>query len=533
MATAAEIHNANGAPAPPWMDRFQAPLPPCTMETLPEPVTLSDGSQIWPLMLGCYQLEPEPEPEPGSSPSGGGSDGGRDNDQPPPRQPSASEESSLPASSQQERSGQLNLYCVKVPNVRSNLPTMPLSFGEPQIVLHPQQSSGILDGKWASTLSTSMPFDPEQYLSSYAYATAHATGELRVHALRVLRDEVRLRDTDPLVRVDATLGNSETTSPSPPAQKSSPPALCLSLHWNPHHTARRPGEHQIVSSYSNGRVAVHDVHFAPNGSSCQVVERDSWHAHSLFTAPSEVWSTCFCGPHLVASGGDDGHVKFWDVRATNRPTQVWRQPFTAGVTCLSPHPRFEHMLACGSYDECWALYDVRHVATPLYRSQPLGGGIWRIQWHPANDRRLLLAVMHGGCRVVQCRGLTRYCGPISPTGNGASASDPAAFSAPTPPPHQRPPVVDRALWHPNLSSPSFGSEITQTSTWSSESGGGGGDLTQPIRAKVKKSFEEHTSMTYGAAWLVCRHPQQPQSYFEAAASCSFYDREVMIWDSVF
>ena len=306
---AANKNNKNIAarsPAPPWMDRLQASLPPCTLETLPEPVTLSDGSQIWPLMLGCYKLESS------SSLGGGGAttNGGDSNDQDPSQPSAVAPEVSLPVSSQQERSGQLNLYCVKVPNVTSNLSTMPLSLGEPHVVLHPRTSSGILDGKWAPTL---MPIDSEQHLSSYAYATAHATGEVRVHALRVLNDEMRLCDTDPYVRFDATLGRSEPSNPTMADRTvaaSSPSALCLSLHWNPYHPHNNNRqEHQIVSSYSNGTLAVHDVHFAPNGASCLVVERDSWHAHSLFTAPSEVWSTCFCGPHLVLSGGDEGHIK--------------------------------------------------------------------------------------------------------------------------------------------------------------------------------------------------------------------------------
>lgn len=55
----------------------------------------------------------------------------------------------------------------------------------------------------------------------------------------------------------------------------------------------------------------------------------------------------------------------------------------------------------------------------------------------------------------------------------------------------------------------------------------------PMYAKVKKKFCEHESMAYGASWLVCRHPRHPNSYFEAAASCSFYDRSVFLWDSVF
>jgi hypothetical protein len=51
--------------------------------------------------------------------------------------------------------------------------------------------------------------------------------------------------------------------------------------------------------------------------------------------------------------------------------------------------------------------------------------------------------------------------------------------------------------------------------------------------KVTKEFREHQSMCYGADWLVQRHPKHKDSYFEAAASCSFYDKAAYIWDSVF
>ena len=87
--------------------------------------------------------------------------------------------------------------------------------------------------------------------------------------------------------------------------------------------------------------------------------------------------------NTVISGGDDGKLKFWDIRAIQRPTQVLN--FDAGVTCVSPHPnpQLSHLVACGGYDERLQIYDVRYVSNhkpPLCQSRELGGGVWRIQW---------------------------------------------------------------------------------------------------------------------------------------------------------
>jgi len=94
-------------------------------------------------------------------------------------------------------------------------------------------------------------------------------------------------------------------------------------------------------------------------------------------------------------------------------------------------------------------------------SGPLGGGIWRIKWHPVDDCQMLVAAMHGGCRVVQIDTLEN-------------------------------------------------DTLVMTAT---------------------REFTEHKSMAYGADWLVCKHPTE-EGYFEAAASCSFYDKAVYLWDTV-
>jgi hypothetical protein len=39
----------------PWMDSTESPMNPCSVETIPEPIELADGSKR--LMLSCYQLK--------------------------------------------------------------------------------------------------------------------------------------------------------------------------------------------------------------------------------------------------------------------------------------------------------------------------------------------------------------------------------------------------------------------------------------------------------------------------------------------
>jgi WD40 repeat protein len=443
-----------------WMDSFKAPMNPCSLETIPEPIQLADGSSVWPLMLSCYQLEKN-----GS------------------------------------RRGHMSLYTVPVPDISgTNNPSLPLQFGEPVTVLDATNTSGILDGKWLpmqpkATTSNTATGDDSEVAKAWSFASAHSTGEIRIHSLQVpppLPNDLPRLESDPLFTIKS-IGQSKQPDwddPSPP--------LCLSLSWDTlsaNTTSTNGDLRQIVSSYSNGRVAIHDVAFSPGGDQVQLFERDSWQAHNIFTSPAEVWSATFAhngDRNMILSCGDEGALKFWDVRTTNRPMQVLKDQFEAGVTCASPHPRQPHLVACGSYDETIALFDVRYLSQkPLCHSKKLGGGIWRIKWHPVADDRLLVGAMHGGCRVLRIQGWNEIEeGEVS---GGATATQ------------------------------------TQTQTTASATTG---ESSPSMSFKVTKKFTEHESMAYGADWLVCPHPTQ-NGYFEAAASCSFYDNAVYMWDTVF
>jgi WD40 repeat protein len=303
------------------MDARKAPLNPCSVETIPEPVQLADGRSVWPLMLSCYQLEQD----------GGG----------------------------EQRVGHMDLSLIEVPDIASHSSAMPLRFDEsPYKILERTSTSGILDGKWsAMPLATTTAREHEIGAAvdkSWCFASAHSTGEIRMHAfqLAAVNDNdanfPRL-ESDPLFTVNY-LGQSDP--PVVPSGSATP--LCLSLSWDSPAAYKQHDQStettdlsRIVSTYSNGTMAIHDISFG-SGHRAQMIQRDSWEAHNMFTSKAEVWSACFAGRNVILSGGDEGKLKVWDIRATARPMQVVDQPFEAGVTCISPHPVREHIVAVGS-----------------------------------------------------------------------------------------------------------------------------------------------------------------------------------------
>ena len=72
------------------------------------------------------------------------------------------------------------------------------------------------------------------------------------------------------------------------------------------------------------------------------------------------------------------------------------------MTTIQSHPYLEHILAVGSYDNTVRLFDMRKPLVPLTQVD-VGGGAWRVKWHPSPARKndLLVACMHDGFKVVR------------------------------------------------------------------------------------------------------------------------------------
>lgn len=93
-------------------------------------------------------------------------------------------------------------------------------------------------------------------------------------------------------------------------------------------------------------------------------------------------------------------MKSWDIR--QREPIFSNSRFKAGVTSVQSNPHVEHLLAVGSYDNTLSLFDVRNPLNPLGEVD-VGGGAWRVKWHPSSSRKddLLAACMHDGVKVVR------------------------------------------------------------------------------------------------------------------------------------
>ena len=96
----------------------------------------------------------------------------------------------------------------------------------------------------------------------------------------------------------------------------------------------------------------------------------------------------------------------------------------------------------------------------------VGGGAWRVKWHPSAERKhdLLVACMHDGFKVVRFH-------PSNDTSEGSLLAD------------------------------ASGHEIT-------------------------KQFDQHESLAYGVDWSFQHHPEGDDTLI---ASCSFYDCALHLW----
>lgn len=64
--------------------------------------------------------------------------------------------------------------------------------------------------------------------------------------------------------------------------------------------------------------------------------------------------------------------------------------------------RATHNNSLYSYDSSVRLFDLRKPQVPLTTSN-IGGGAWRVKWHPSASRQtdLLVACMHDGFKVIR------------------------------------------------------------------------------------------------------------------------------------
>ncbi|URE46181.1 WD domain, G-beta repeat [Musa troglodytarum] len=163
-------------------------------------------------------------------------------------------------------------------------------------------------------------------------------------------------------------------------------SMCLCVDW-------KPSGSSVCLGLSDGSICMVTVREA------QLQVSQSWLGHDY-----EVWATSFDAhrPNLLYTGSDDCCFNCWDLRAS--PSEiVFRnaKSHQMGVCCITQNPTNTNILLTGSYDEFLRVWDVRSTSKPVHeKSLCLGGGVWRIKYHPSISTFILAACMHNGFAVV-------------------------------------------------------------------------------------------------------------------------------------
>ena len=249
-----------------WFDVLNTNLNACSLETyfpIPRDDGISDsgGSNIpsdIPLVVGCYQLNESSQVDP--------------------------EEDTTSSSVGSSRCGELRLHMIPTPSTSKT----EMQFGDAACVL--QMESGVLDGKWKRRKKTKQSDVEETPL----FASACASGNIHIHSLEknASTDSTNTTTLWSLNHFTSTDAQSDT-------------GLCLALAWNDY---LNESEDQLVSSYSNGEVAIHQISYCGDTNDApKLEETHRWNAHTLFGCPSEVWTCSFLrgAENVVLSGADD------------------------------------------------------------------------------------------------------------------------------------------------------------------------------------------------------------------------------------
>lgn len=155
----------------------------------------------------------------------------------------------------------------------------------------------------------------------------------------------------------------------------------------------------IATSNSKGGIALDRI------SNSGIVERvfEKEEGHSL-----EAWSVCIdrysqqqVGERSVLySGGDDGMLCGWRCDVNDAVFRRRNAHGGVGVTTVATRTGHEYEVWSGGYDDTVRVWDTRSMRRCV-KELGVGGGVWRIKFHPREEEYVLVAAMYEGCKALR------------------------------------------------------------------------------------------------------------------------------------
>ncbi|XP_039958356.1 diphthine methyltransferase [Bactrocera tryoni] len=224
------------------------------------------------------------------------------------------------------------------------------------------ETAAILDMKWLNDETNANPL----------LAAVNSFGQLEIYEF----------EEDTLKRISSLDINSNCDD-----------LLALSLDWRRTENSSQSNQFQILVSDSKGGVSLID--YAPKYG-LKLTNTFASHGFEAWTCAFDRWDL-----NRIYSGGDDILLQAYDLRTCTRILS--NKSHNAGVTCMLSHPKQEHLLLTGSYDEHLRTFDTRSMKQPLGELN-LGGGIWRLKMDPLERDLILVACMYHNFSIVQLKG---------------------------------------------------------------------------------------------------------------------------------
>ena len=368
--------------------------------------------------------------------------------------------------------------------------------------LQRQNTPAITDMKW-------LPLAPYAYAGDAApaaplLAVATADGTIELYSLcndgSASRRHSSSRSSATELRAEAaTAGTARLVKQSvtlvvPSGQ------LALSIEW----TTLGPGAARLAVSDQDGCVSIWVLTPPTDGHVVALAELQRWTAHS-FPAWITCWDAHSSAGTVVYSGGDDCLFKGWDARCGGSESSEQQSAIPLfvnkrhgmGVCAMQSNRHREHLLATGSYDEIVRLWDTRSLRAPIAECD-IGGGLWRLKWHPHDPTLLLAAGMHGGFHVLRADGVATGGGG----GGGGGGGEGGTAS-------RRTELEDKRAQETGVAAAATAAATAAIAT----------DLA------IEASLDTKGELAYGVDW--CAHPATHEQSIIAA--CTFYNHELNLW----